>query len=53
MGTIKRNFSNNVTPTGKFDSADLTGTIPAANVANDSLTNITTVPLQLVTLYKK
>ena len=47
MGTIKRNFSNNVTPTGKFDSADLTGTIPAANVANDSLTNITTVPASI------
>jgi hypothetical protein len=44
MGTIKRNFSNNVTPTGKFDSADLTGTIPAANVADASLTNITSVP---------
>jgi hypothetical protein len=44
MGTIKRNFSNNVTPTGKFDSADLTGTIPATNVADASLTNITSVP---------
>ena len=44
MGTIKRNFSNNVTPTGKFDSADLTGTIPATNVADASLTNVTSVP---------
>src|SRR6056300_1022983 len=44
MGTIKRNFYNNITPTGKFDSADLTGTIPATNVADASLTNITSVP---------
>ena len=44
MGTIKRNFYNNITPTGKFDSADLTGTIPADNIANASLTNVTSVP---------
>jgi hypothetical protein len=44
MGTIKRNFYNNITPTGKFDSADLTGTIPATNVADASLSNITSVP---------
>src|SRR6056300_1131869 len=44
MGTIKRNFYNNITPTGKFDSADLTGTVPADNIANASMTNVTSVP---------
>ena len=47
MGTIKRNFYNNITPTGKFDSADLTGTIPATNVADASLTNVTSVPVSV------
>jgi len=53
MGTIKRNFSNNVTPTGKFDSADLTGTIPATNVADASLTNVTSVPASVGDLVQK
>ena len=53
MGTIKRNFSNNVTPTGKFDSADLTGTIPATNVADASLSNITSVPASVGDLVQK
>jgi len=53
MGTIKRNFSNNITPTGKFDSADLTGTIPATNVADASLTNVTSVPASVGDLVQK
>ena len=53
MGTIKRNFYNNITPTGKFDSADLTGTIPATNVADASLTNITSVPASVGDLVQK
>ena len=44
MGTIKRNFYNNITPTGKFDATDLTGTVPADNIANASLNNVTSVP---------
>jgi len=44
MGTIKRNFYNNITPTGKFDATDLTGTVPADNIANASMTNVTSVP---------
>jgi len=53
MGTIKRNFYNNITPTGKFDSADLTGTIPATNVADASLTNVTSVPASVGDLVQK
>ena len=44
MGTIKQNFANNIETSGKFDAQDLTGTIPAANIANASLSDITTVP---------
>jgi len=44
MGTIKQNFANNVETGGTFDAQDLTGTIPAANIANSSLSDITTVP---------
>src|SRR5210317_1375463 len=44
MGTIKQNFANNVETSGTFDAQDLTGTIPAANIANSSLSDITTVP---------
>jgi len=55
MGTIKQNFANNVETGGTFDAQDLTGTIPAANIANSSLSDITTevgmepVGLKLVT----
>jgi len=43
MGSIKRKFGNNIT-SGKFDATDLTGTIPASNVANASLTSVTALP---------
>src|SRR5210317_941246 len=42
MGSLKRNIANNILSGGKFDATDLSGTIPASNVNNDSLTNLTT-----------
>jgi hypothetical protein len=42
MGSIKRNLANNITTGGAFDATDLSGTIPSTNVANASLTNLTT-----------
>src|SRR5210317_198612 len=44
MGTITRSFANNITSGGTFDATDLTGTIPASNIADASVTNITAVP---------
>jgi len=44
MGSITRTFANNITTGGKFDATDLTGTLPASNVADASVTNITAVP---------
>ena len=45
MGTITRNFANNIVTGGKVDGTDgLTGTIPASNVANDTLGNLTAFP---------
>src|SRR5210317_2572904 len=41
MGSLKRNLANNILSDGKFDATDLSGTVPASNVNNDSLTNIT------------
>ena len=42
MGSIKRSLANNITTGGAFDATDLSGTIPSTNVADASLTNITT-----------
>tara|TARA_Y100001937_G_C7104346_1_gene324154 strand:+ start:108 stop:1205 length:1098 start_codon:yes stop_codon:yes gene_type:complete len=44
MGTITRTFANNITTSGKFDAEDLTGTLPASNIANASCANVTDVP---------
>ena len=45
MGTITRNFANNIVTGGKVDGTDgLTGTIPASNVNNDTLGNLTAFP---------
>jgi hypothetical protein len=44
MGTITRSFANNITSGGTFDATDLTGTIPASNIADASVGNITAVP---------
>ena len=42
MGSLKQNLANNILSDGKFDATDLSGTVPASNVNNDSLTNLTT-----------
>jgi hypothetical protein len=42
MGSIKRSLANNITTGGAFDATDLSGTIPSTNVADASLTNLTT-----------
>ena len=49
MGNITRTFANNITTGGKFDATDLTGTLPASNVADASVTNITDVPALVAT----
>jgi hypothetical protein len=49
MGTITRSFANNITSGGTFDATDLTGTIPASNIADASVTNITAVPALVAT----
>ena len=43
MGTIKQNFANNVETGGKHDAKDLSGTVPASNIANSSLSDVTAV----------
>jgi len=43
MGTIKRTFANNLTSAGKINSTNLDGDMPASNVANSSVTNVTEV----------
>ena len=44
MGTITRGIANNVVTGGKLDGTDgLSGTVSASNIANASLTNITSV----------
>ena len=47
MGTIKRTFANNVLTDGKIDATDLSGTIPASNIANASVTAVTALPSAL------
>src|SRR6056300_312620 len=44
MGTIKRTFANSLTGTGKLDATGLDSNIPAANIADASVTNVTTLP---------
>jgi len=44
MGTRTRGFANNISsPGGVFDATDLNGVVPATNIANSSLTNVTDV----------
>ena len=44
MGTITRSIANNIVTGGKLDGTDgLNGTIPASNIADASLTNITSL----------
>ena len=44
MGTIKRTFANSLTGTGKLSATNLDSNIPAANIADASVTNVTTLP---------
>ena len=44
MGTIKRTFANSLTGTGKLSATALDSNIPAANIADASVTNVTTLP---------
>jgi len=47
MGTIKRTFANNLTGTGKLSATNLDSNIPANNIADASVTNVTTLPESL------
>src|SRR6056300_753770 len=45
MGAITRGIANNILGNGAIDGTDaLSGTIPATNIANASLDNLTTFP---------
>src|SRR6056300_1196407 len=45
MGTIKQNRANNIVTGGKIDATDgLNNNVPATNIANASLTNVTAYP---------
>lgn len=45
MGSIKQNRANNILTSGKIDATDgLNNAIPASNIANASLTNVTSYP---------
>jgi hypothetical protein len=45
MGTITRNFANNVLSGGAIDATDgIDGVIPSSNITNSSVTNITALP---------
>ena len=45
MGAVTRGIANNILGSGAVDGTDaLTGTIPATNIANASLDNLTTFP---------
>ena len=44
MGTIKQTFANNLTGTGKLSTTGLDSNIPAANIADASVTNVTALP---------
>ena len=47
MGTIKRTFANSLTGTGKLSATNLDSNIPANNIADASVTNVTTLPESL------
>jgi len=49
MGNITRTFANNILSGGVFDATDLDGAIPASNIADASVTNITAVPALVTT----
>ena len=43
MGTIKQNLANNIETGGKHDAQDLSGVIPASNVADASVSDVTSI----------
>ena len=47
MGIIKRTFANNLTGAGKLDATALDSNLPAANIANSSVTNVTALSSSL------
>ena len=48
MGIITRNFANNILSGGTIDATDgIDGAIPSSNIANASITNITTLPASI------
>jgi hypothetical protein len=48
MGTITRTFANKLTTSGTIDATTgIDGVIPSSNIANASVTNITTLPSSL------
>jgi len=48
MGIITRNFANNILSGGTIDATDgIDGAISSSNIANSSVTNITTVPASI------
>jgi hypothetical protein len=48
MGIITRNFANNILSGGTIDATDgIDGAIPSSNIANTSVTNITTLPASI------
>ena len=44
MGTIKRAFANNILTSGKLNATDLSGTIPASNIDNTTVSAVTALP---------
>jgi len=43
MGTIKQNFANNIETGGKLDAKDLSGVVPASNIADASVSDVTSI----------
>jgi len=44
MGTIKQNRANFITTAGKLDATGLNNDVPASNITNASMTNVTAFP---------
>ena len=53
MGTIKQNRANFITTAGKLDATGLNNDVPASNITNASMTNVTNFPPSLGTGIKQ
>ena len=53
MGTIKQNRANFITTAGKLDATGLNNDVPASNITNASMTNVTAFPPSLGTGIKQ